>query len=299
MIRIIQHRKIWYTFSGVLVVGAVVALVLWGLRFGIDFTGGSLLEVQFNNNRPALDKMQQAVDSLNLGTYSIQPSAEQNALLRFKESDQATKDKVIKSLSDASGGTVTEKRFESVGPVIGDELKTQALWAIVLSLFFIISYIAWAFRKVSRPVSSWKYGVSAIIALVHDLLITIGVFAVLGHYLGVEIDSLFVSAILTVLGFSVHDTIVVFDRTRENLFRHATKDFEETVNKSVNDTLSRSINTSLTTLLVLLSLFFLGGDTIKYFALALVVGITVGTYSSIFIASPLLVEWQRFTKNNR
>ncbi|MFZ5391175.1 MAG: protein translocase subunit SecF [Patescibacteria group bacterium] len=295
MIKIIQKRTIWYSFSALLMAGSLAALLFWGLRFGIDFTGGSLLEIQFSNTRPALSDMQQSLNELNLGNISIQPSGLDKAILRFKEVDQVTKNKLIDNLSKLSGGEIREDRFESVGPVIGSELKSGALWAIALSLIFIVMYIAWAFRKVARPVSSWKYGLAAIIALTHDVLFTLGVFAALGYFKGVEIDSMFVSALLTVLGFSVHDTIVVFDRTRENLYRHPSINFEETVNKSVNDTLSRSINTSLTTLLVLLTLFFFGGSTIKYFALALSVGIAIGTYSSIFLASPLLVTWQNWS----
>ncbi len=295
MIKIIQKRTIWYSLSSLLVIGSIAALLVWGLKFGIDFTGGSLLEIEFSSSRPSLSEMQQSLSELNLGNVSIQPSGDSKAILRFKEVDQIVKNSVIDNLSKLSGGEVKEDRFESVGPIIGSELKSSALWAIVLSLIFIVMYIAWAFRKVSRPVSSWKYGLAAIIALTHDILFTLGVFAVLGYFKGVEIDGMFVSALLTVLGFSVHDTIVVFDRTRENLHKHPSVNFEETVNKSVNDTLTRSINTSLTTLLVLLTLFFFGGSTVKYFALALSIGIAIGTYSSIFLASPLLATWQNWS----
>ena len=182
-----------------------------------------------------------------------------------------------------------------MGPIIGSELKRKSVWAIAIALFFIVSYISWAFRKVSYPVESWKYGIAAILALAHDIILPLGVFSALGHFYGVEIDSLFLTAILTVLGFSVHDTIVVFDRIRENLFKHVQIDFEATVNKSVNETIMRSINTSLTTLLVLVALYLFGGESIRYFTLTLIIGITVGTYSSIFVASPLLVDWHRFS----
>ncbi|MBU1038618.1 protein translocase subunit SecF [Patescibacteria group bacterium] len=299
MIKIIQKRAIWYTLSSLLVAISIGFLAIWGLKFGIDFTGGSLLEVEFTASRPSLVAMQDSLSEFDLGGFSIQPSGDNKAILRFKEVDQETKNKITTQLTQLSGGEVKEDRFESVGPVIGSELKSGALWAIILSLIFIVMYIAWAFRKVSRPVSSWKYGLAAIVALSHDVLFTLGIFAVLGHFKGVEIDSMFVSALLTVLGFSVHDTIVVFDRTRENLYRHSSVNFEETVNKSVNDTLIRSINTSLTTLLVLLTLFFFGGSTIKYFALALAIGIGIGTYSSIFLASPLLVTWQNWSSRSR
>ena len=188
-------------------------------------------------------------------------------------------------------GAFEELSFETVGPTVGQELKQRSITALIIVLLAIIAYISFTFRKVSKPVPSWRYGVVAVVALLHDVLIPIGVFAVLGHYLDVKIDILFVTAALTVLGFSIHDTIVVFDRIRENIIRHPGKTFEETVNKSVNQTLARSINTSLTALIVLLAVFLFGGVTIKYFVLMLILGIVCGTYSSIFIASPLLVSW--------
>ena len=187
---------------------------------------------------------------------------------------------------------IEELRFDSVGPSIGQELKRKSLYAIITVLIAIVLYIAWAFRKVSKPVASWKYGMTAIIALFHDVMIVLGVFAVLGRFLDMEINTAFVAAILTVLGYSVNDTIVVFDRIRENLPR-SDEDFESTVNISVNQTLRRSINTSLTTLLVLLSIFFFGGTTIRDFVLALSIGVFIGTYSSIFLASPVLVVWEK------
>ncbi len=192
---------------------------------------------------------------------------------------------------------IQEMRFESIGPVIGEELKQKAIRAIIAVLVAIILYIAWAFRKVSEPVSSWKYGVTAIIALAHDVIIPTGIFVVLGQILGIELDILFVTALLTILGFSVNDTIVVFDRTRENLARdHHQHDFEFIVNKSVNETIRRSIITSVTTFVVLLAIYLFGGESIKYFVLALMVGVVVGTYSSIFLASPLLVVWEHFSR---
>ncbi|MFH1610283.1 MAG: protein translocase subunit SecF, partial [Patescibacteria group bacterium] len=192
---------------------------------------------------------------------------------------------------------VVEKRFESIGPVIGEELKNKAIWAIGLALIIIIAFIAFAFRQVSKPVASWKYGIGAIIALAHDIIIVVGAFSVLNHFfLGFEVDILFVTALLTILGYSVNDTIVVYDRTRENLIYNPQSTFEETINKSVNDTITRSVNTSLTTLLVLLSLYFLGGTTIQNFVLALICGTLIGAYSSIFIASPLLVVWQKMSR---
>lgn len=290
MVRIIQKRGYLYAFSGILVVLAIIALSLWGLRFGIDFTGGSLLELEFKNNRPETGVLSQSLKDLNLGNVTVQPVGDKGDILRFRDVTEETHQQILQRLNSV-GGELTERRFETVGPIIGSELKSRAIWAIIIALFFIVSYISWAFRKVSRPVESWKYGMTAIIALTHDLLITIGFFSLLGHFWGVEIESLFVTALLTILGFSVHDTIVVFDRTRENLFRGVALNFEETVNKSVNDTIIRSINTSLTTILVLTAMFIFGGESIRYLTLALLFGITIGTYSSIFVASPILVDW--------
>ena len=197
--------------------------------------------------------------------------------------------------ANEENSNIKEKRFDSIGPVIGNELKSTAVIAIVIALIAIVLYIGWAFRKVSRPVSSFKYGIIATITLFHDIIITLGVFAVLGHLYNVEVGIPFVAALLAILGYSVNDTIVVFDRTRENLIRSGADDFEKVVNKSVNETLIRSLNTSFTTLLVLVTLFLFGGTTIKYFVVALMVGISAGTYSSIFIASPLLVTWQKWS----
>jgi preprotein translocase subunit SecF len=295
MVQLIQRRGWWYFFSGLLAVAGAVALSLWGLRFGLDFTGGSLMAVDFKGTRPSVDAIQKSLEPLSLGTVVVQPTGSNGELIRFRDVTEETHQQILEKLKTTGGGEVAELRFESVGPIIGSELRSSSMWAIVLALFFIVSYIAWAFRKVSRPVASWKYGVVAVVALVHDLLITVGVFSFLGHFYGVEVDALFVSAILTVLGFSVHDTIVVFDRTRENLFRGAAGTFEDVVNKSVNETLVRSINTSFTTLLVLSALYLFGGDSIKHFTLALLVGIAVGTYSSIFVASPLIVDWNHWS----
>ena len=294
MLQLIQKRNFWYTISGLLFGLSVVSLSMWGLKFGIDFTGGSLLQIEFANTRPDVSVIQSTFKLVDVGTVNVQPVGDKGVILRFKDVDTATYQKITDELGKTTGGAVTEKRFELVGPIIGSELKSRSLWMVLVAMFFIVTYIAWAFRKVSKPVVSWKYGVVAVLALIHDVGIVVGVFSVLGHFMGVEIDALFVSAILTVLGFSVHDTIVVFDRTRENLFRGVVGTFEDTVNKSVNDTLTRSINTSLTTLLALSALFWFGGETIRYFTLTLIIGITVGTYSSIFVASPLLVDWYRW-----
>ena len=192
-----------------------------------------------------------------------------------------------------------EQRFETIGPVISTQLKNRSIYIILTVIVTIVLYVAYAFRKVSRPVQSWKYGISAIIALVHDVVITFGTFAILGKFLGVEVDIAFVVALMTILGYSVNDTIVVFDRVRENLIKKGSDKFVEAINEGVSQTVARSINTSLTTLLVLIALFLFGGDSIHYFSLALIVGIVAGTYSSIFLAAPLLATWQDISNRKR
>lgn len=289
---IIGNRKIFYAISGTLVLASVVSLAVFGLKFGLDFTGGTLAEIEFTETRPSNDEIAKAVESLDLGSVNIQPSGERGAILRLKDIDEATHQKVVSTINEK--WQMEEKRFESIGPTIGAELKRKAIFAIILAAALIVLYIAWAFRKVSWPVSSWKYGVCAIAALIHDVTIPTGVFSLLGYYRGVEVDGLFITALLTIMGFSVHDTIVVFDRVRENLKNAPKEKFEDTVNASVNQTISRSINTSLTVLLVLSAIYFFGGETIKNFALVLILGVSFGTYSSIFIASPLLVSWHLY-----
>ncbi len=393
MLKIIQKRKIWFIFSAILISASIAALSVWGLKLGIDFTGGTLMEFSFKEETLNSEEIKDALKGLDLGEVSIQFSGDDSVLLRFKDVDENTHQEIIKALnvaiseedekeennnlewnvedientedsesinkeeedntsveSEPIGGikkamaadeveaetiseagevedsgievitdsgeemnieseeidlesvtgnvensNIEEKRFDSIGPVIGNELKESAIWAIIIALIAIVLYIGWAFRKVSRPVSSFKYGIIATIALFHDIIITLGVFSVLGYLYNVEIGIPFVAALLAILGYSVNDTIVVFDRTRENLIKSGISDFEEVVNKSVNETLIRSLNTSFTTLLILTVLFLFGGATIKYFVVALIVGISAGTYSSIFIASPLLVTWQKWS----
>ncbi|MCK5466068.1 protein translocase subunit SecF, partial [Candidatus Parcubacteria bacterium] len=346
MLKIIQKRKIWFIFSAILISASIAALSVWGLKLGIDFTGGTLMEFSFKEETLNSEEIKDALKGLDLGEVSIQFSGDDSVLLRFKDVDENTHQEIIKALnvaiseedekeennnlewnvedientedsesinkeeedntsveSEPIGGikkamaadeveaetiseagevedsgievitdsgeemnieseeidlesvtgnvensNIEEKRFDSIGPVIGNELKESAIWAIIIALIAIVLYIGWAFRKVSRPVSSFKYGIIATIALFHDIIITLGVFSVLGYLYNVEIGIPFVAALLAILGYSVNDTIVVFDRTRENLIKSGISDFEEVVNKSVNETLIRSLNTSFTTL---------------------------------------------------
>ena len=293
---LVKARKFTYALSLVLILASVISLWLYGLTLGIDFTGGSLLEVEFSPaaaGRPEVAVLQEKVDALGFGAILVQPTGERGFLLRTRDLSDEEHRKLLDALSLL--GEFQELRFDSIGPTIGKELRERSVWATILVLAAIILYIAFAFRKVSRPVSSWFYGLFAVVALFHDIFIPLGLFSALGHFKGIEIDTLFVTAILTVLGFSVHDTIVVFDRVRENLKKQTKPEsFEETVGRSLSQTLVRSINTSLTVLIVLAALYFLGATSTKYFALTLIVGIIAGTYSSIFIASPLLVTWNNF-----
>ena len=295
MYQITQKRNIFFAISGIFIIASVVFLSLGGLKLGIDFTGGSFIHVAFYDSRPAISEVNGKLSSLNLGNVTIQPLGENDLTFRLKNIDSEAYQNIISNLKE-NFGNIEEKSFDSIGPTIGNELKSKAVVAIALVLIFILLYISFVFRKASfGPVKSWVYGSGAIIALIHDLLIVIGVFALLGKYWNIEIDALFITALLTVLGFSVHDTIVVYDRIRERLRVSYNKTFEETVNESVNQTLVRSLNTSLTTILILLALYLFGGQSINYFVLALLVGIIAGTYSSIFVASPLLVVWNKIT----
>lgn len=295
----VGRRRVWYGFSVLLFVLSVAAFGLWRLRLGIDFTGGSLAEFHFSNGRPAVEAVREAIPE-SLGHATITPVGADGYILRLKtisESEhQQLLDAVRKGVPAEQGGDkLVETRFTTIGPTIGAELRQKAISAIGAVLLAIVLYIAWAFRKVSRPVPSWQYGLAAIVALLHDVFIPVGIFAALGHFAGVEIDTLFITALLTVLGFSVHDTIVVFDRVRENLLR-TSDDFATVVNSSLNETLARSINTSVTTLLVLTFAIIFGGGSIRYFVLTLIIGIVAGTYSSIFVAAPLLVTFHEWKK---
>lgn len=292
MINIIGNRKIFYAISGVFVAASIFGLITFGLTLGIDFKGGSILEVEFKEEVPQLETIRKKLEHFNLGDFSVRAIGEKAVILKFKDVSEETHQLILKSLKTEFPG-IEEKQFESIGPTIGRELRNKAITSAIIVLLAISFYIAWAFRKVSRPVASWRYGVATLVALFHDITIPTGVFAYLGHFLGVEIDSNFIVAILVILGFSVHDTIVVFDRTRENLKRYNWVDFGELVNQSVNEVMGRSIKTSLSLLLVLAALFLWGGATLKFFILALMIGIFFGTYSSIFIASALIVDWEK------
>jgi preprotein translocase subunit SecF len=289
---IVAHRKIWFILSGLLVLGSFLALLTFGLKYSIDFTGGSLLEL--GTSQPIeISTIRTTLADAGYTNISLQTSGETGFLLRTEdlteEEHQALLSTIRTSFTD-----IEELRFDSIGPVIGDELRRTAIMGVILTLLLIGLYIAWSFRKVSEPIASWKYGALTILTAFHDVIIPLGAFAVLGRFFGWEVGTAFVAAILTILGYSINDTVVVFDRTRENLLKRTGSDFEQTVELSIKQTLTRSLNTSFTTMLALLAIFLFGGETTKPFAMALIIGIAAGAYSSIFFASPLLVTWEKW-----
>lgn len=293
MLNIIKHYKFWFAVSGITLILGIASLAIFHLHLGIDFRGGSSMQLQLSGT-PDTTKIQNVMKSENIGNTLIQQTGSNGVIIETPPIDQAQHNKILSDLKSQIDSKLTEQSYTSIGPTIGSQLKKDAIYELLLVSLGIVLYIAYAFRKVTRPITSWKFGWAAIVALLHDLFIVLGIFSILGKFMHVEIDSMFVTAMLTVLGFSVHDTIVVFDRIRENLRVEAGQPIEDIVNHSINQTLVRSLNTSLTVLFVLLALLMFGGETIRYFVLALFIGIVSGTYSSIFIASPLLVVWQKW-----
>ncbi|AKM81852.1 TPA: protein translocase subunit SecF [Candidatus Berkelbacteria bacterium] len=286
---IIGRRKIWYIVSTVLIAPGIIALILWGLKFGIDFKGGALIQVQYSQSKP-VDEVKNSLKDLGLNNLIVTTTSDNGFIIRTETLTQEQYNKISDQLKKV--GEYKETSYESVGPTVSSDIEKKAIISVILASLAIILFVAYTFRRVPKPASSWRFGICAVLALIHDLAFVIGLFAILGHFLGYEIDSLFITALLTIMGFSVHDTIVVFDRIRENLRKHPSENFEKNVNNSIIQTLNRSLNTSLTVLIVLAALFFLGGVTLHHFVLALLAGIAIGTYSSIFNASAMLVSWQ-------
>jgi len=287
MFDFISHGKKFLIISGILLVISILALSIFGLKLGIDFKGGSILQVAYPEERPANSEIIEQLNPLNLGEIKIRSTGTNSVILRFIEISEEVHQQILDNLGD-----VQEEKYESVGPVIGREASRKARYAIVLSLIAIILYVTWAFRKLSRVLKkgeSWRYGFGATIALAHDVLILLGFFAILGYFKGTEINVSFVTAILTVLGYSVNDTIVIYDRIRENFLLHRSKDMVGIINLSLNETITRSLNTSLTTIFVLLAIYLFGGEAIQSFILAMIIGVITGTWSSIAIASQFLL----------
>ncbi|MDO8598599.1 MAG: protein translocase subunit SecF [bacterium] len=288
MFQVVAHRRLWYTCSGILVAASVIAAGIWGLNLGIDFTGGSLVELSFAQERPAARAITERVESVGATRVLVQLAGEHNAIIRtaFMTPD------VRAAITKAFASDATEARFESIGPTIGRELARKTVIGVTLALILIVAYVGWMFRRAGREVSSLAYGMVTLVSMAHTVLIPIGVFAVLGAFVGVEIDAQFIAALLTILGYSINDTIIILDRIRENVTgSRYTGAFADVVEQSVRQSFTRSLNTGLATLAALLAIVLFGGASVRFFALAIMIGIAIGTYSSIFIAAPLLVTW--------
>lgn len=295
-------KKWWFIISGIVIIPGIISLIIWGLPLGIDFKGGTLLEISFNKLVESQD-IKLALTDLGVKDLIVQKTGDSQVLIRTEPLNKEKELKLKATLNEKIGES-REIRLETVGPTVSKDLTTKAILAVGLAALAIILYIAFVFRKVPKPANSWRFGICSVVALLHDLLFVIGAYSILGHFYGFEVDGMFIVALLTIMGFSVHDTIVVFDRIRENLKLHPSGNFEEIANSSVIQTLARSLNTSLTLVLVLLALAFLGGGSIRHFVITLLIGVIIGTYSSIFNATPLLVVWQnriqkkQLAKNN-
>lgn len=292
---IVGKKYLYFLFSLIIIIPGLVSLFLFGLNLSIDFTGGTRITVSLPKQatQETANKVKNILEKEKLRVSNIETS---NNLIfvRTELMDQKQDSRFLTDLKTQLKGAKQEQ-FETIGPTIGAETTVNAIWAVIIASLFIVIYITWSFRKIPKPASSLRFGICAIVALIHDIFVVVGIFAILGHFFNVEIDSLFVTALLTVIGFSVHDTIVVFDRIRENLKRVSGLSFAQVVNESILQTLDRSLNTSLTVVLVLLALLLFGGESIRWFVVALLVGVVSGTYSSIFNASPLLVLWQELS----
>ncbi|MFH1186725.1 MAG: protein translocase subunit SecF [Candidatus Levyibacteriota bacterium] len=292
---IVGKRNWFFLGSLLIIIPGIIFLIIFGLNLSIDFTGGSRLTFSLPKaaSTEEVNKIKNAFEEEKIKVATIEKS-NNLVFVRTQPIDQAQDAKVVNKIKSELKNFKQEE-FETIGPTIGAETTSNAVKAVIIASILIVLYITFSFRQVPKPASSFRFGICAIIALVHDVLVVMGAFALFGHFFGVEIDSLFVTAILTVIGFSVHDTIVVFDRIRENLKRMGGTSFPQVVNDSILQTIDRSLNTSLTVVLVLLAMFLFGGESIKWFVVALLIGIVSGTYSSIFNAAAILVVWQNWS----
>jgi preprotein translocase subunit SecF len=290
MLNIVKRRYLFFGISLLVIIPGMIALIVWGLPLAIDFTGGSLLDVTFNGGKiPTTAEVVSLYQKNGFEDTLAQTSGSNSMIIRSKAMDQTEQTKIVAEMQQQFGGQVVVNRFDTVGPSVGKEVATRAAGAVGLAALGIMIYITFAFRGVPH---AFRYGVAAIIAMLHDVAVVIGIEAIFGHFLHWEVDSLFLTALLTVIGFSVHDTIVVFDRIRENSNIYRRLPYETVVNHSIVQTLVRSINTQLTVMFTLLALAFFGGITIRHFVITLLVGVFSGTYSSIFNAAPILVVWE-------
>ena len=293
-----KKRLLYFAISSILIILSICAIIFIKPKIGIDFSGGTLFEIAFKNDT-SKTKVEEELNNIDFVTsQKVQSTNTNTYLLRVNSLDKSQIDKLKATLNEKVG-EYQEIRLETVGPVVSSDMTNKAIWATIIASICIILYVAYAFRSVPKPANSWRFGVCAIAALVHDLIISVGIYTILGYFFGFEIDTLFIVAILTILGYSVNDTIVIFDRIRENLKTHPEYTFTENVNNSNVQSLARSLNTSLTVIIILLALLFLGGDSMKPFISLLLIGVIIGTYSSIFIAPPLLIEWQNKTLRDK
>lgn len=296
---IIKNKIFFLAFSGLLVLGSLATLFTLGLKPGIEFKGGAIVTAEYTTNVPEMSQIKNEAKNLGLGDVTVQAAGEKELIIKTRTLVESDRPVLAQTLSINNTFPYTEKSFSAIGPSISSELTTKSILAVILVSIAIIIFITFAFRGVSKPVASWKYGLISITTLLHDILIPAGLYAYLGYAYGAEVDTLFVVALLTILGISISDTIVIFDRIRENLKKKISQSFEEVVGTSLSQSFTRSINTSLTVIIVLLALFFFGPEPTRWFSLTLVTGMIVGTYSSIFVASPLLVlveKWQKGKK---
>jgi len=289
---VIKTFKFWIGLSMVLIVVGIVAMFMYGYRTGIDFAGGTILELQVAQPKTPGTDVKTAIVETYKSTSKLDVAAQSEGndryFVRSIQIDNQQKNNIVAALQ-TQFNQVSELRFESVDPTIGADVVRKAVLAVILAIIGILLYIAYAFRRVPGEIGAWRFGSAAVLAVAHDVLILLGLYAIVGHFFGAEVDSMFITAVLTMVGFSVHDTIVTFDRVRENLRRRAGEDLVTLLNDSIVETIVRSINTSFTLFLVLVAMFFFGGPTLKFFTLAMIIGVVVGTYSSVFIASPILI----------
>lgn len=296
---IIQHRSIFFWITGIILAAAIGAVSFFGLPLGIDFTGGSLMQIGYQNQRPVLTTIETQVATVPVGAVSVRAVGDRAVSIRTRTQTPAEHEAILAAIS--SNASTTELSYTSVGPSLGSQFAMKALWAIFAVILVIVLYITFAFRKVSRPVSSWYYGLTVIAILIHDLIIPSGFYAILAHFTGVQVDALFITALLALLGYSVNDTIIIFDRVREHLAHNekvnSKESFEMVVGKSIDETMTRSINMSFTVVLALGALVLFGAAATRDFALVMLVGVIAGTYSSILLAAPLLIPLaNRFAK---
>lgn len=292
MSKLVKNRLYFYIFSAILIALSVISIFSWKLNLGIDFTGGTIIELTGTGISEKIHDVKSAGDSVGVKLESVSTSGVNKVVIRTHNITTEEHSKLTGSIKKSVNLDVTETSYQNIGPAVSKDITNKAIWAVAVASLAIILYVAYAFRKVPKPHSPWLFGITAVIALLHDLLVTTGFVAVVGHYYSfMQVDALFITALLTIMGFSVHDTIVVFDRLRENMIKNPSHSLEVLANDSILQTISRSINTSLTTIFVLVTLYLLGGQSISHFVLTLIAGITFGTYSSIFIATMLLVSW--------